>query len=135
MERDDFKYTNPAFGPWRFTSQRGEPSRGCYQAQVWDDEGDLLATLEPTPDPVEARDNARFIAAAGTAAAKLPEGTDPMAVMRLLPEIYTIADWVAGSAKLEDEDGDLHPPDRELVYQLRTLLDDTRADQSAESDD
>ena len=123
----DTDATKPTPGPWDWSPQVNQP-RACHQAQVWDADGDSLAMLEPTPDPVEAGDNARFIAAAGTAASKLPEEYDPMAVMELLPAIFKIADWVVGSAKLEDEDGDLHPPDRELVHQLRDLLNDTRVD-------
>jgi len=118
----------PTPGPWRWSPQVGKPE-GCHQAQVWDGEGDSVAALDPKPNPADAGDDARFIAAAGTAAEKLPYEYDPVAVMRALPEIIRAADWVVGSAKLEDEDGEVHPPDRELVFQLRNLLDDTvRAD-------
>jgi hypothetical protein len=91
--------------------------------------------LESKSDPLEADANARFIAAAGTAASKLPEGADPLAVMELLPDIYAVADWAVGSTKFRDEEGKAHPPDRELMVQLRELLNDTRADWLAESDD
>ena len=120
--------------PWRWTCQRGEPG-SCYQARVWDAEGDLLAKLEPKPDPVEAGDNARFIAAAGTAASKLPEERDPIAVMKALPDILKMAEWAVRTTKFRDEDGKAHPPDRELMVELRNLLNETRADGLAESDD
>ena len=128
MEKDDPKYTNPAFGPWRWTCQMGGSGNCRQEARVWDAEGDLLAKLEPKPDPVEAGDNARFIAAAGTAAAKLPEERDPMAVMNALPDILKMAEWAVRSTKFRDEDGYAHPPDCELMAELRKLLNDTRVD-------
>jgi hypothetical protein len=113
-------------GPWRWSPQIGEAGNCRHEALVWNADGNSVAVLEPKPDPVEGGDNARFIAAAGTAAAKLPEGADPMTVMRLLPEIYGMADWVVGSADLEGDDP--NPPDRELLFHLREVLNETRAD-------
>jgi hypothetical protein len=116
--------TQPTPGPWDWTPQL-DTTKVCYRAQVWDPDGDSLAVLESKPDSLEADANARLIAAAGTAASKLPEGTDPLSVMELLPDIYAVADWTVGSTKFRDEDGKAHPPDREFMVQLRDLLNDT----------
>jgi hypothetical protein len=111
-------------GPWSWTSQMGEPV-SCYRARVWDDEGKLLATLEPTSDPVEAGDTARFIAVAGTLASQLPEGCDPLGTIEALPKM---ANALAGVrhylVKLERE-GELGPQQRSLLADVDKALDAT----------
>jgi hypothetical protein len=115
-------------GQWGCSSQGDE-------AKVWGPDGDVLATAKSRPQPGEANANARLMAVAGTAVSKLPEGCDPITLLKLLPEIYRVADWAVGSTKFRDEDGIAHPPDREFIVQLRELLNDTREDWLAEGRD
>jgi len=70
-----------ASAPWDWSPQQGEPGH-CYQAQVWGADGDAIATIESYPDPQTANDRARLIAAAGTAAGKLPDEYDAVSAIR-----------------------------------------------------
>jgi hypothetical protein len=115
-------------GPWEWSPQKGE-------AKVWGPDGDVLATVKARLKPGGAYANARLIAAAGTAASKLPEGCDAVALMELLPEIYRVAEWAVGSTKFRDENDTAHPPDREFMVQLRDLLNETREDWLAEGEE
>lgn len=67
----DFVYASSpsTTGPWDYSPQNGEPG-SCYQAQVWDAEGNLIASVEPTKDD-QATETARLIAAAPELAAAL----------------------------------------------------------------
>ncbi len=50
-------------GEWSSSKQDGVPGH-CFQAQVWDSNGNNLAVIEPTGDENEASATAAFIAAA-----------------------------------------------------------------------
>ena len=47
--------------PWSSSIQKGTPGH-CFQAQVWDKDGNSLACIEPTENPITASIVARFIA-------------------------------------------------------------------------
>lgn len=49
-------------GPWSSSCQKGQPGH-CFAAQVWDDNGDALASVRSTVDPRQATADALLIAA------------------------------------------------------------------------
>ena len=56
----EFKGTK---GEWSFSKQQGG-IRSCFQAQVWDEDGNNLAIIEATLGSSESTANAKLIAAA-----------------------------------------------------------------------
>jgi hypothetical protein len=50
-------------GPWSCSEQRGIPGH-CMVAQIWDSQGNALASVEPSVDQDQATATARLIAAA-----------------------------------------------------------------------
>lgn len=50
-------------GPWSSSEQRGDPGH-CFVAQVWDSNGNALASVRPTKDERQSTVDARLIAAA-----------------------------------------------------------------------
>lgn len=48
--------------PWSCSEQQGTKGH-CFQAQIWDSDGDSLATIEPTVFEKYATSDAQFIAA------------------------------------------------------------------------
>ena len=119
----------PTPGPWDWSPQKGKPG-GSYLAQVWASDGDSLATLESRPNSTEASANARLIAAAGTAASELPDGYDPIEVIKALPDILRAAERAVDSTDFRDEGEDdlCFPPDRSDMTRLRDTLDTARKD-------
>jgi len=77
-----------ASAPWK--PERPDESG---HAHVWGSDGDLVATVCDNPVYGETGyDRARLIAAAGTAAGKLPDKYDSVEVIQQIPEIARLID-------------------------------------------
>jgi len=137
----DTNNTQPTPGPWRL------PEAGDFL--VFQNRGLIIAELDEFDEPVVVGEvnevfnkdtdlpghyeaNARLIAAAGTAASKLSEEYDPVAVVEALPSLITVLQSVERANATKKEE--LIMAQNHAKRLLDTLRTDATASEATASD-
>jgi hypothetical protein len=90
----------PTRGPWEIDLELG-----AGDSFVWGPDGDAVAILAARPSTEEKKDNARLIAATGTAAQEAREmGYDPQKAVEALPELLKACQQNAEGMPLAQQD-------------------------------